>query len=172
MTAAVDFQRPESPPRLGWVLLALGTLGLFVALAFDSRVEASRVEAERVAQARAARDREALRPARVAAPSLAMIRLRQAEADARAPWLATLRAVESVAQDPVFLRSLVIEPTAGAVKLEAEAPTFADALSFARALDDESALRPALMSSHEQIVDTLTGKSAVRFTVSGRWNSR
>lgn len=172
MTAAVDFLRPESAPRLGWVLLALGALALVVALAFDSRTESAKVEAERLAQARAERDRDALRPVRVVAPSPGMIRLRQAEADARAPWLATLRAIESVAQDPVYLRSLVIEPTTGAVKLDAEAPSFEDALSFAKALDDESALRPALMSSHEQIVDAQTGKSAVRFTVSGRWNSR
>ena len=172
MTAAVDFLRLESAPRLGWVLLALGVVALAAAMAFDGRVEVARVAADRVAQARAEQERDARRPVRAVPPTPAMIRLRQAELDARAPWLATLRVVESVAQDPVYLRSLVIEPATGTVKLEAEAPSFADALALAKSLDDDGMLRPALMSSHEQIVDAQTGKSAVRFNVSGRWNSR
>ena len=169
---AVDFLRPEPLPRLGWTLLALGALALGAALAFEDRVEAERIAADRLAQARAEHERDARRPVRIAAPTPAMLRLRQAEADARAPWLATLRVVEAGAQDPVYLRSLVIEPAAGAVKLEAEAPTFAEVLAFAKTLDDDGMLRPALLSSHEQIVDAQTGTSAVRFTVSARWNRR
>ena len=169
---AIDFLRPEAAPRLGWALLALGALALGTAMAFEDRMEAERVAAERQEQARAEHERDARRPVRVAAPTPAMIRLRHAEADARAPWLATLRVVEAVARDPVYLRSLVIEPATGSVKLEAEAPTFAEALAFAEALDDDGLLRPALVSSHEQIVDAQTGKSAVRFHVSARWNRR
>ena len=169
---AIDFLRPEAAPRLGWVLLALGALALGSAIVFQNRVQAERVAAERLAQGRAEQERDARRPAPVAATTPAMIRLRQAEADARAPWLATLRVVEAVARDPVYLRSLGIEPATGNVKLEAEAPTFAEALAFAKTLDDDGLLRPALMTSHEQIVDAQTGKSAVRFNVSARWNLR
>ena len=169
---AVDFLRPEPPPRLGWTFLALGALALGASLAFEGRVEAERIAAERLAQARAEQERDARRPVRIAAPTPAMLRLRQAEADARAPWLATLQVVEAAARDPVYLRSLVIETAAGTDKLEGEAPTFAEALAFAKKLDDDGILRPALVSSHEQIVDVQTGKSAVRFNVSARWNRR
>lgn len=172
MTAAIDFLRPEAPPRLGWLLLLAGAGALVAALAFDRHYAAAQAEVERMAQARLEQDRQRLRPARLVAPTAAEVRLRQADADSRAPWLATLRAIESTTRDPVYLRSLVIEPASGAIKLDAEAPSFAEALSYAKALDDESSLRPAFLSSHEQVVDPATGKSVVRFNVSGRWNSR
>lgn len=170
-TAAVDFLRSPAPPRLGWVLLMAGVATLVAAFAFDARYAAAQAGAERAAQAQLDLDRQRLRPARPVVPSAGEIHLRQAEAESHAPWLRTLRVVEATTRDPVYLRSLVIEPAAGVIKLEAEAPTFAEALSYAKALDDESSFRPALLSSHEQIVDA-TGKSAVRFSVVGRWNSR
>ena len=171
-TAAVDFLRPQASPRVGWVLLVAGAGALIAALAFDSHYATVQAEAERAAQARLDQDRQRLRPARLAVPSAGEVRLRQADLDSRAPWLPTLRVIEATTRDPVYLRSLVIEPAAGVVKLEAEAPSFAEALSYAKALDDESSLRPALLSAHEQVVDSATGKSAVRFSVVGRWNSR
>lgn len=172
MTARVDFLRPEAPPRLGWLLLAVGVGALISAFAFDSAVEAAAVEARRSVQVRLDQEREALRPPRVLPPSPAQVRARQTALDSRAPWLATLRTIEAASQDPVYLRSLVIEPATGAVKLEAEATSFAEALAFAEVLDGEGALRPALISSHEQVVDPATSKEIIRFSLAGRWNSR
>lgn len=171
MTAAVDFLRRPAPPRMGWVLLVLGAAALVAALAFSDHYASAQAEAERNAQAQLELDRQRVRPARPVAPSAAEVRLRQADAESRAPWLRTLRIVEATTRDPVYLRSLVIEPSTGVVKLEAEAPTFAEALAYAKALDEEGSLHPALLSSHEQVVDA-TGKGAVRFSVAGRWNSR
>lgn len=170
-TAAVDFLRAPAPPPLGWVLLVVGAAALVAAMAFDAHYAAVQAEAQRAAQAQLDLDRQRLQPVRPVVPSAAEVRLRQADADSRAPWLRTLRVVEATTRDPVYLRSLVIEPAAGVIKLEAEAPTFAEALSYAKALDEETSLHPALLSSHEQFVDA-TGKSAVRFSVAGRWNSR
>jgi len=172
MTAAIDFLHPEVPPRLGWVLLGAGAVALVAALAVDRHYEAEQAEASRSAQALLEQERQRQQPIRVVAPTPAELRLRQAEADARSPWLATLRAVETLTGDPVYLRSLAIEPATGTVKLEAEAPSFAEALAYAKALDDDGALHPAFLSSHEQSVDPATGKSTVRFNVAGRWNRR
>ncbi len=171
MTAAVDFLRPPAPPRLGWILLVLGAAALVAALAFGDHYASAQAEAERNAQAQVDLDRQRLRLVRPVAPTAAEVRLRQADAESHAPWLRTLRVVEATTRDPVFLRSLVIEPSTGVVKLEAEAPTFAEALSYVKALDDEGSLHPALLTSHEQVVDA-TGKSAIRFSVAARWNSR
>ena len=167
----IDFLRPVSPPLAGWLLLAAGVLGLVVALTVDRRYVTA-IEQETATQARLDDAGRQARPTSAAAPSAGELRLRQADADAHRPWLATLRAIETTTQSPVYLRSLVVEPAARAVKLEAEAPSFADALAYAKALDEAELLKPAFLSSHEQTVDATTGKSVVRFQVATRWNAR
>ena len=172
MNSSIDFLRPESAPLAGWVLLALGAVALAGALAIDRRYVSAIAEQEAVAQARLDDASRRSRPVIAAAPTAAELRLRQATAEAHLPWLATLRAIESTTQDPVFLRSFVIEPSAGAIKLEAETSSFTEALDYVKLLDEADLLRPAFLSSHEQLVDPATGKSAVRFQVATRWNAR
>jgi hypothetical protein len=90
--------------------------------------------------------------------------------EAKAPWLRTLRAIETSTQSPVFLHSLAIDPSAGVVKLEAEAPAFADAVAFTEALATEPTLRPAFLTSHETVVAPASSGPVVRFGVAARWN--
>jgi hypothetical protein len=170
--SSIDFLHDPSPPMSGWALLVVGAAALIATAAVDNRYAAARVEADQAAQAQSDLERQRRQPVRATPPTASEIRLRQAQAESHAPWLATLRAIEVTSQDPIYLRSLVIEPAAAVVKLEAEAPSFAEALSYAKALDDVSLLHPALLVSHEEVADTATGKNVVRFSVVTRWNSR
>lgn len=171
MSASIDFLRPMAPPLAGWLLLAVGATALVAALTVDRHYIAAIAEHDVATRARLDEEGRRARPARAAAPTAVELRLRQANADAHQPWLATLRAIETTTQDPVYLRSIVVEPAARVVKLEAEAPSFADAVAYAKALDEVELLRPAFLSGHEQIVDP-SGKSVVRFQVATRWNAR
>jgi len=172
MSRSIDFLHPPSPPLVGWVLLAIGAAALAAALIVDRHYVTAIAEQEAATQTRLDEARRLARPAFAVSPTSAELRLRQASLDAHQPWLATLRSIEATTQAPVFLRSLVIEPAAGVVKLEAEASTFADVLAYVKALDEAELLRPAFLNSHEQIIDATTGKSVVRFQVATRWNAR
>jgi len=170
MSHAVDFMRAPATPPAGWVLLLVGAIALSASFAISE--DLGDVQAKLAAEAQAREDlaRRQRTPVRAAEPSAADRRLQRAALDARTPWLATLRAIETTTESPVFLRSLTIDPAAGVVKLEAEAPAFGDAVAFAEALGKESMLRPALLTSHEVVVDPSSPTPVVRFAVAARWN--
>ena len=170
--ASVDFLHHPPQPRLGWLLLAAGTVALVTALLVDRRATELSASADQVLQAQAELQHRRQETIKVVAPTASDIRLRQAEFESRAPWLALLRTIETTSQDPVYLRSFTLEPAAATIKLEAEAPTFAEALAYAGALDESSLLHPALLTSHDEVPDAATGKNVVHFSVMTRWNSR
>ena len=172
MKAPVDFLREEAPPRRGWALLVLGAVASVAMVSLDWRYQSAWTEFQRRAQARLEQERVRGLPAPARTPTVAEVRLRRAEADSQAPWLATLRAVEALTQEPVYLRSMTIEPAAGTIKLEAEAPSFAEALAYSEALAEVSILQPALLTSHEQVPDVASGKSSIRFHVVAKWQAR
>lgn len=116
--------------------------------------------------------RQRARPVPVAAPTQTDIRTRSALAQSDAPLLGTLRAIERTSQDPVYLRSLNLDPAAHTVKLEAEAPTFADALAYVQTLDAEPLLHPAMLTSHNDVPEQISVKTHLTFTVMTRWNRR
>jgi len=86
----------------------------------------------------------------------------------RQPWLPTLRVIENATEPPVYLLSMAIDPAAGTVRLDAEAPSFDHALAYVQLLDEDGLLGPAQIYSHEQGNDP--ARPAVRFTVVTRWS--
>lgn len=167
----VDFLKPRGAPRLGWWLLAAGVLTLGAAKWCDQRWTAERGLAEQAQQARVEAVRAAQRPAAPSVPSETERRLQYARTELQRPWMAALRAVESAAMDPVYVLALSFDPRAGAVKIEAEAPSFEHALAFTQVLADGTALSAVSLLSHEQVSDPSTSQPVVRFSVLARWGA-
>jgi hypothetical protein len=172
MSAAVDFLRAPSPPLAGRALLFAGVLALTAALVSRQDVVAERARLDAETQARHEQERRQRLALRPVEPTVAEKRARHALVEAKTPWLRTLRAIETTTEAPVFLRSLVIDPSGGVVKLEAEAPTFAEAVAFAQALAEDPMLQPALLTSHEVVADPASTDRVVRFGIAARWNRR
>lgn len=166
---ALDFLRPPSPPKVGWVLLAIGAAALAAALWCEQRWSFERAATERAEQERLAAQRASQTPVKPPEPTLAQRRWQQAQPELRRPWLPALRAIESATANPVFLLSLSIEPASGQIKIDAEAPSFDHALAYVQVLDVGGVLQPATILSHEQTADAASGRSIVRFSASTRW---
>lgn len=169
-SAAIDFLHPQRTPRLGGGLLALGALALSLALWADRHWSEQRqaFEAAQRQHAEAAR-RESEAARRLAPPTPQELRRRQIAPQLRQPWLPTLRLIENVTEPPVFLLSLSVDPGTGQVRLDGEAPGFAEALAYTRALDDEAVMGPARLVSHDTVADTVSGRQVVRFGIATRW---
>jgi hypothetical protein len=172
MTAArIDFLRPRRIPWAGVCLLALGSAALLGALWLDRHWAAQRAEREAATRAQEeAADRarrEALRPIPLSPDQRRLQRIAPA---LRQPWLPTLRVIENVTEPPVYLLSMAIDPAAGTIRLDAEAPSFDHALAYVQLLDEGGLLGPAQIHSHEQGNDP--ARPAVRFTVVTRWSTK
>ena len=167
---AVNFLRPTGAPRIGWWLLAAGVLSLGGVQWCEQRWTAERQVAEQAQQQKAEALRAAQRPVAPPPPSASNRRLLQARAELQRPWMASLRAIESATVDPVYLLGLSFESSTGAIKLEAEAPSFEHALAFTQVLADGVTLSTASLASHEQLADQTALRPVVRFTVLTRWN--
>ncbi|MEO8154061.1 MAG: hypothetical protein ABI605_13405 [Rhizobacter sp.] len=165
----VNFLRPSTAPWVGWWLLAAGLVSLGAAYGCDRYWTAERGAAEQVLHQKAEALRAAQRPVAPPLPSATERRLQQAGLELRRPWMAALRSVESATVDPVYLLALSFEPSTGAIKLEAQAPSFEHALAFTQVLADGTSLAAATMASHEQVIDPVTSQPSVRFTVLTGW---
>ena len=168
----IDFQRPPAQPRLGWLILLVGLMSVAAAFRLNNRYEAARARSASALEQEHELAWQRARPVSIAAPTQVDIRTRSALAQSDVPLLGTLRAIERTAQDPVYLRSLNLDPAAHTVKLEAEAPTFADALAYVQTLDAEPLLHPAMLTAHNDVPEQVTGKTHLTFTVMTRWNRR
>jgi hypothetical protein len=169
-SATIDFLHPRRTSALGWWLLAVGVIALALSLWLDARWAGQRAEQRQAQQQRedvAARDRAAaLQPV---APTPQDLRLRAIAPQLRQPWLPTLRLIENVTEAPVFLLAVSIDPGAGAVRLDGEAPGFTEALTYAHSLDDDALMGPARLRSHETTADPVTGAPVVRFSIFTSW---
>lgn len=169
----IDFAKPRGRvPTLGVVLLVLGMLSVVAAAVCDRRWAA---EHETLMQASLRRE-EALRALQLArpagvTPSADEKRLQRAMAERSRPWLEALRAVESASRDPVFLLAMTADVASQTLRLDAEAPSFEHALSYAQVLPDGVGLVSAQLLSHEQVVDAASGRQVVRFSVAARWRA-
>ena len=166
---APDFLRGPARPYAGWVCLGVGTLAIVAALAWDYHEAQGReaaLRAQRQAQEAAG---STTAPAPSPAERAAQQRVRQVQAELRMPWLAVLQAVEAATVKPVYMLSMSVEPSSGAVRLDAEATNYEQALAYARALGESGLLAPAMLVSHEQIAEAAPGRPALRFSVSTRW---
>lgn len=172
MLGRVDFLHPRRQARLGQALLVLGSLALIGALAFDRMRAAQRAEAEIEAQAQAAQaHRRAVEARKPAVETRAQRHWRQIAPPLRQPWLPALRQVEAVTEAPIYLLALSFEPSTGRLRLDVEAPSFEQALTYAQDLGESGVLGPAELHSHEQVTDP-NGRSVVRFTLSTPWRTR
>ena len=172
MASVVDFLRPQRGPLLGWVLLVLGVVALSAAIVVErqwSRVRAEQETAHRQAEEMAQRARDAARQPR--GPTLQEQRLGQIAPALRQPWLPMLRLIENATEPPVFLLGVNVHPDSGEVHLDGEAPSFSEALAYARALDEESLTTGAQVRSHDTLNDG-QGRQVVRFRVVVRWSVR
>lgn len=168
---AIDFLRTPAAPRVGWWLLAAGLLSLGVARWCDQQWTTERQVAEQALLQKAEAHRAAQRPVAPAPPSAADRRLQLAQLELQRPWMPALRAIESAAVDPVYVLAMSFEPSTGAIKLEAEAPSFEHALAFTQVLADGHALTSAALVSHAQVTDATSARPTVRFTVLARWSA-
>jgi hypothetical protein len=168
----IDFAHAKRTAWLGWIVLALGVAALGTALRLDQRWTTQRADQQASLQARldAAEQqrRDALRPV---PPSPDRRRLQRIAPQLRQPWLTTLRVIEGVTQPPVFLLGLSIDPASGGLRLEGEAPSFEEALAYAKSLGEGDALGRAELRSHELMNDP-SGRASVRFTVVTQWSAR
>lgn len=165
----VDFLRPRRKAPAGWVVLVLGVASLLFVFQLDRRWAAestSRADAAAAALADVRKREELAR--RPVTPTPDQRRMAQIAPQLRQPWLPVLRTIETVTRAPVYLLALSIDPSAGAIRLDAEADTFTDVLDYTRALDVEGVLALPELRSHEQVVDP-AGRSVVRFTVTASW---
>jgi hypothetical protein len=166
---AIDFLRSPRQPRVGWVLLTLGSMAIVGALWCDQHWFAYRTAIEHAEREALAAQMVRQVPPKPAEPSLAQRRWEQAQVELRRPWLPTLRAIESATVNPVFLLSMTIDPAKGLIKLDGEAPSFDHALAYVQVLDEGGALRPAQLISHEQSPDGAPGHPSVKFSAVTRW---
>lgn len=166
---AIDFLRAPQPPRIGWVLLALGAAALASALWCEQHWASERAAAKLAAQQAQAALRALQTPPPVAEPTLAQRRWQQAQVELQRPWLPALRAIESATVNPVFLLSMTIEPSKGLIKLDAEAPSFDHALAYVQVLDLGGVLQPATLLSHQQGTDLADGRGTVKFSAVTGW---
>ena len=168
--AQIDFRKAPGLPRLGWLLLALGATGCALALwtQFRWSTQSAQLSHERLAAQALQRAREL--PSAPVPLTAAQRRGLQVADSMRRPWLPALRAIEAATSAPIYLLSLSIDPTTGTMKIEGEAPTFDHAMAYVQTLDEGRVLRPASLTSHETVVDPVTGRSYVRFTAITRWS--
>lgn len=169
----IDFRHGRRAPAAGWVLLLVGVATLAGALWVDRAWRTERAAAEAAREARQDMDRRTREDAnRPVPPTADELRLHAVAPQLRQPWLPVLRTIEATTEPPVHLLSLAIDPASGQIRIEGEAPTFADALTYANALRDDSVLQPAQLRSHEAYTDPNTGRQATRFAVTSQWISR
>lgn len=169
----IDFAEPRGRvPMLGLVLLALGVFSIVGAALCDRQWMAEREATEQASQRReeAARARQQAQ-AVVPVASADEKRLQRALLERSRPWLAALRAVESATRHPVFLLSMNADASNQTLRLEAEAPSFEHALSYAQVLPDGVGLASAQLLSHDLVTDAASGRQVMRFSVAARWRS-
>ena len=71
----------------------------------------------------------------------------------------------------MFVLALSMDPAAGSLRLDGEAPDLQGALDYASALHEKHLLGPAELRSHETTTDT-TGRPVVRFTLLAPWGGK
>jgi hypothetical protein len=167
----INFLRPAQHQTWAWPCLIAGSVVMALAWWFSQHWALERAAALQAAQAAAQAQRAARQSAPRAAPTAAQQGLQRAHTELRRPWLSALSAIESAALDPVYLLALNIEPATGAIKIEAEAPSFGHAVAFTQALADNTALAWATLASHETALNPSTQASTVRFTVRSQWGA-
>jgi hypothetical protein len=167
----VDFLQSPGQPVLGWLLLLVGVAMLVCTFALHQHREGARAREAMKAEARAdalRREREAALRPHVMSPEERRLRHVQPELDR--PWLPLMRAIESSTESPVFLLALSMDPSSGRLQIDAEAPSFDEAMGYVQRLADVDLLKSVQIVSHDNVQDPW-GRSSVKFTVAARWSA-
>jgi hypothetical protein len=168
---ALDFHRAPGQPFIGWLLLLLGFAAVVGASALHRHRESIRAQEDINIETRAAAQRQereaALRPRVI---PLEETRLRHVQPELDRPWLPLLRSIESSTEAPVFLLGLSMDPSSGKLQIDAEAPSFDEAMDYVRRLADVDLLKSVQIVSHDNVLDPW-GRPAVKFTVAARWSA-
>jgi hypothetical protein len=169
---AIDFLRPPRSPTAGWLVLALGVACAAGALWAAQQWAAERARAEQEQQAITDTRRSITQPRPAPTPTVTQLRAEQTELQLRRPWLQVLSAVESAAMEPVYLLSLSVDAGTGAVRLEAEAPSFDEAVAFVEVLTRAEVLKEVMLTSHEGLDDPAKARTYVRLAATAQWSVR
>ena len=154
----------------GATLLAVGVAALSLSVGVEQRWDTQRAQRDAEIQQRVeAEQRARLAAQRPVVPSADERRLQRVRPQLLQPWLPALRAIENATEPPVFLLALSIDPATGRLRLDGEAPSFGEALAYAQRLDEDGALPPAHLLSHELVNDS-AGRTTVRFTMVANWS--
>lgn len=84
------------------------------------------------------------------------------------PWHATLRELDAMTKSPVFLTAFKPTAKSGQITLEAEAPSFQEAVKYVKALSKSNKLSNVFLLNHETIT-TPQGATAIKFSVQVQW---
>lgn len=165
----IDFRKFRREPALGWAILWLGAAVLSTVGWFDFQATRARDQREAARARQEQEQREAAAQARkpVVATS-AQKRMKNMEAQLQMPWLPALRSLEDATDAPIYLLSLSVDPSAGRVRLEGEAPDFDAVLTYLQRIEQETTFDSTQLQSHEARKDGST--NAVRFAATTRWN--
>lgn len=169
----IDFLHAGRTPTLGWAMLACGAVGLAAALWISQAWSQERAAQAATLQAQAeARRQQAAQGLQRSPQSAADERRLQFTARQLAqPWLPALRLIENATEPPVFVLGLSMDPSAGSLRLDGEAPSLQQALDYAKTLQEKNLLGPAELRSHETGTDP-AGRTVVRFTLQAPWGAR
>lgn len=162
---SIDFKRRPEQPVVGWFLLAAGLVSLAAALVQAQQWAAERAVRDAADRARAeAADIQKRKDAAPRPVSAAEQRFLKVAPQLRQPWLPTLRLVEVTSEAPVYLQSLALDPTAGDLRIDGEAPDFASALNYVKSLSEPGLVESPQLLLHEQIRD-----GVVKFSARANW---
>lgn len=172
----MDFSRKPGLPWPGWLLLFLGLalLGGSWALKRHWQQESAALRQRLDQAAREVADRQAADRARHAMTPADARRWAQLRQQQAWPWPVALQSVDDAVAEPVYLLAMSLQSAndsgGGQLKLEAQAPTWSDALSFVEKLREAQAatspsLGPPQLSSQQQALDAGTNAPVVRFVV-------
>ena len=173
----VDFSKKPGSPLLGWCILLLGVVLLASAWALKRHWSEQAITLQRhlsQTEREAARQLAASR-ARAALPPAEARRWARWQTQQSLPWQEALQAVDAASGDPVYLLGLTwlggSDGSPGQLKLEAQAPSWNEALMFVgklqRSLDGAASpmFGGAQLSSQQQSQDASTSEPVQRFVV-------
>ena len=166
----VDLLRPDAPPLLGWVVLALGGLALVTALGLRHHWQGLDSDTrKRALQEMRAQQEVQARTTKPSLPAPERIRQQQLGALVARPWLPTLRGIEAAMAPSTYLLRLSIDPATGLVRIEAEATGFDWMLNYLHVLERRPELRAVQLRSHEPMASPNPALQGLRFTVTAQW---
>lgn len=166
----LDFARPLLRFRTGWVTLILGLCALAAAAAAAHELSRQQKLAS-VAQGLQEQKRsQAASPAqRSKVLSVEDIHSRRLRTVLAHDWTNALAALEDAATSPVYTLSMSLDTATRSLRVEAEAPTVRHAIGFVEAIQGCQGISAATLVSHQEWIDSVSQRHALRFAAIATW---